>query len=157
MHAPPLCQPLYPRCMTRIAPARGGPRQPQSLRRRFASGIHKLDRLHAGDLRAEEFGQAAFEKRCAAAKEADPSPQPTEDRIGRIGIVVAERVRSKGGVVIDVAISIGIPDVSPIILDENDLGLGRPVDGDDAALNELTILREDFGGPLVLFQHSFRP
>lgn len=57
-----------------------------------------------------------------------------------VGVVVAEDIRSKSSVVIDVLASIGVPNPTAFSFEKGDLGLNQSVEGHDTAGNEATIV-----------------
>ena len=76
---------------------------------------------------ADEFRQMSLQFGRSGAVKAGPLPQHGDDCISDIGIVVSQQVRSKGCMIVDVLISICIPDVCTLTFDEDDFGLNGSV------------------------------
>ena len=57
-----------------------------------------------------------------------------------------EKNRSKGSMVVDIAVPIGVPKVRPIPSDEDNRRIGGSIDGNDSTGNEAAIRFQNLGG-----------
>ena len=123
--------------------------QTNRLIRGFAAGVEKLYRFDRRHVLTNQLSQPAFQHGRARTVETGAITENAANGFGDMRIVVSQKMRRERKMVINVAITFGIPEVSALAFDKNDFRAGCPVHRNHAAGNVMTILLEDFCRPWI--------
>src|SRR5205085_10557850 len=99
---------------------------------------------------ADQFGEPAFENCRSRAEEAVSAFEGGANRIGHCRVVMAQDVRRKRGVIVDVALAVRAPDIGALAFQENDFRIGGPVRGYHTARYASAVSFKDGGGLGIL-------
>ena len=108
----------------------------------FRSGVGELDFFDGGNMPADSLGEFSFERGRAGAHQGDAGLKSGLNGDVYVRVIVAEDERRKTGVVIDVFVAIGIPDMAAFSPDEDNVWLNSPINGNYSARDELEIFLE---------------
>src|SRR5665213_1484895 len=85
------------------------PTQSNCLVGSLASGVQQLYRLNSWNVFTEEFRKLSLQNRCAGSKKAGPFTQNLYHCLRHVWIIVAQEMRTKCSVVINILVAVHIP------------------------------------------------
>jgi len=121
--------------LDQVGPAGDGAGEPDRLRGRLAAAHRRDHHLGGRDELDDQLGELDLGRRHPDAGQVDPAHRPRDGLVDHRR-VVAEQDRPERGVVVEVALAVGVGDVGAVGGDEHVRLTDRPGGGVDPARND---------------------
>ena len=125
-----------------VLPSGDRPAEANRERRGFAAGVLQAHLIDRGDVLAQELRQPPFELGRSGAEQTRAAAQRFDDGLIDGRKIMAEKMRRKGRVIIDVALAVDVPEIRATPLREADRRVDDPIGRADAARNVGAVARQ---------------
>jgi hypothetical protein len=125
-----------------MLPARDRAAETNRERCGLAAGVQQRHLVDRRDVLAYQLSETTFEFRRPRTEETGAAAQRIDDGFVHGCEIVAEKKRCKGGVIVDVALAVGVPQVGPFTLREAHRRIDDPIDRTHPARNVSAVARQ---------------